>query len=81
MTLNTHDIASPIAKRSYSLDRGRGDPGLNPALARWRIRLKSDFQHVKINNRAAPSVEAHHPSVGPDSGRNSGGRQIKKKHP
>ena len=27
--------------------------------------------------KAAPSVEAHHRSVGPDAGRNSGGRQIK----
>ena len=33
---------------------------------------------LELYNRAAPSVEAHHRSVGPDVGRNSGGRQIKK---
>ena len=32
----------------------------------------------ELHSRAAPSVEAHHRSVGPDTGRNSGGRQIKK---
>ena len=29
-------------------------------------------------SRAAPSVETYHRSVGPDTGRHSGGRQIKK---
>ena len=33
----------------------------------------------ELHSRAAPSVEARHRSVGPDTGRNSGGRQIKKK--
>ena len=32
---------------------------------------------LELHSRAAPSVEAHHPSVGPDTGINSGGRRIK----
>ena len=32
----------------------------------------------ELISRAAPSVEAHHRSVGPDTGRNSGGKRIKK---
>ena len=35
---------------------------------------------LELISRASPSVEAHHRSVGPDKGRNSGGRQIIKKH-
>ena len=31
---------------------------------------------LELHSRAAPSVEAHHCSDGPDVGRNSGGRQI-----
>ena len=34
---------------------------------------------LELISRAAPSVEAHHRSVGPDAGINSGGRQITKK--
>ena len=30
--------ADPIAEWSNSLDRGRGDPGSNPASARWRTK-------------------------------------------
>ena len=33
---------------------------------------------LELHSRAAPSVEAHHPSVGPDIGRNSRGKWIKK---
>ena len=33
---------------------------------------------LELISRAATSVEAHHRSVGPGAGRNSGGRQIKK---
>ena len=33
---------------------------------------------LDLHSRAAPSVEAHHHSGGPDKGRNSGGRRIKK---
>ena len=33
----------------------------------------------ELHSRAVPSVEAHHRSVGPDTGRNSGGRLIIKK--
>ena len=32
----------------------------------------------ELNRRAAPSVEAHHRVNGPNTGRNSGGRRIKK---
>ena len=32
---------------------------------------------LELNSRAAPSVEEHHSVNGPDTGRNSGGRQIK----
>ena len=32
---------------------------------------------LEIHSRAAPSVEAHHRSVGPNTGRNSGGKQKK----
>ena len=31
---------------------------------------------LELPSRAAPSVEAHHRSDGPDTGRNSGGRRI-----
>ena len=31
---------------------------------------------LELISRAGPSVEAHHRSVGPDAGRNSGGRRI-----
>ena len=31
-----------------------------------------------MNSSAAPSVKAHHSVHGPDTGRNSGGRRIKK---
>ena len=31
---------------------------------------------LELISRAAPSVEVYHPSVGPDAGRNSGGRRI-----
>ena len=34
---------------------------------------------LELISRAVPSVEAHHRSVGPDAGRNSGWRQIKTK--
>ena len=34
---------------------------------------------LELHSRAVPSVEAHHYSVGPDTGRNSGGRGIIKK--
>ena len=33
---------------------------------------------LELHSRAAPSVEAHHPSDGPDAGRNSGRRRLKK---
>ena len=36
---------------------------------------------LELISRAGPSVEAHHRSVGPDAGRNSGGRRIMKKTP
>ena len=32
---------------------------------------------LELNSRATPSVEAHHPVNGPDTGRFSGGRRIK----
>ena len=32
------------------------------------------FNANKVNSRAVPSVEAHHPVHGPGTGRNSGGR-------
>ena len=35
---------------------------------------------LELISRVAPSVEAHHCSVGPDAGRNSRGRQIIKKN-
>ena len=41
---------SLLAERSYLLVHGQGDPGTNLALARWRTKLKSGFQHVIINN-------------------------------
>ena len=31
---------------------------------------------LELHSRAAPSVDAHHSAVGPDTGRNSGGRWI-----
>ena len=31
---------------------------------------------LELISRAGPSMEAHHSSVGPDAGRNSGGRRI-----
>ena len=31
---------------------------------------------LELISKAAPSVEAHHRSVGPDAGRNSGGSRI-----
>ena len=34
---------------------------------------------LELHSRAAPIVEAHHRVNGPDTGRNSGGRQIEKK--
>ena len=34
---------------------------------------------LELFSRAAPSVETHPHSVGPDAGRNSGGRRIKKR--
>ena len=34
---------------------------------------------LELHSRAVPSVEAHHRVNGPDTGRNSGGRQIIKK--
>ena len=34
------------------------------------------YPALEIISRAAPSVEAHHRSVGPDAGRNSGRRRI-----
>ena len=34
---------------------------------------------LELHSRAEPSVEAHHSSVGPDTGRNSGGRRIENK--
>ena len=33
---------------------------------------------LEIHNRAVPTVEAHHCVNSPDTGRNSGGRQMKK---
>ena len=33
---------------------------------------------LELHSRAVPSVEAHHRSVGPDTGRISRGRQLKK---
>ena len=43
--------------------------------------MKAPNQEAALGlySRAAPSVEAHHYVNGPDTGRNSGGRQIKKK--
>ena len=35
---------------------------------------------LELHSRAAPSVEAHHGSVGPNTGRNSGGKRIIKKN-
>ena len=32
---------------------------------------------LELISRAVPSVEAHHRSVGPEAGKNSGGRQKK----
>ena len=32
---------------------------------------------LELHSRAAPSVEAHYCSVGPDTGKNSGGKQKK----
>ena len=35
---------------------------------------------LELQSRAEPSVEAHHPVNGPDTGRNSGGRRTGKKY-
>ena len=45
-------------------------------------RLKATNQEpvLELHERATPSVEAHHPVNGLDTGRNSGGRRIKKQH-
>ena len=43
------------------------------------INPKSEPAHEQYS-RAAPSVEAHHHSVNPDTGRNSVGRRILKKY-
>ena len=35
---------------------------------------------LELKSRAVPSVKAHHPVSGPNTGRNSGGRRIKNKY-
>ena len=50
------------------------DKALKPI---W-IQAPNQKPALELHSRAAPSVEAHHRSVGPDAGRNSGGRLITK---
>ena len=45
----------------------------------WRLRYAPNQEPtLELHIRAAPSVEVHHLVSGPTTGRNSGGRQIKK---
>ena len=51
------------------------DKALKPV---WTQAPKSE-PALELISRAVPSVEAHQGSLGPDAGRNSGGKQIIKK--
>ena len=58
-----------------------------PPLTHWCLLTSLKFRKntldispkSELHSRTAPSVVAHHHSVGPDTGRNSGGRRIIKK--
>ena len=53
---------------------------LDKALKPIWILAPNQEPSLELHSRAAPSVEAHHRSVHPEAGRNSGGRRIKKNH-
>ena len=62
---------------SWVYPHGTGVPTTHRAWINLDTSPKSELT-LELMSRAAPSVEAHHRSVGPDAGRNSGGRRIKK---